>query len=63
MIPLIILLVLCFKVCVFDRVDQTLLLIVSLVALSATLYRMSVELPQLIPADEIFKESNKLESI
>ncbi|MGG7017685.1 UNVERIFIED_CONTAM: hypothetical protein P3E19_30770, partial [Pseudomonas aeruginosa] len=54
---------LCFKVCVFDRVDQTLLLIVSLVALSATLYRMSVELPQLIPADEIFKESNKLESI
>ena len=63
MIPLIILLVLCFKVCVFDRLDQTLLLIVSLVALSATLYRMSVELPQLIPADEIFKESNKLESI
>lgn len=49
MIPLIILLVLCFKVCVFDRMDQTLLLIVSLVALSATLYRMSVELPQLIP--------------
>ncbi len=63
MIPLIILLVLCFKVCVFDRLDQTFLLIVSLVALSATLYRMSVELPQLIPTDEIFKESNKLESI
>lgn len=63
MIPLIILLVLCFKVCVFDRLDQTLLLIVSLVALSATLYRMPVELPQLIPVDEIFKESNKLESI
>ncbi|MGC3053952.1 EpaQ family protein, partial [Enterococcus faecalis] len=39
------------------------LLIVSLVALSATLYRMSVQLPQLIPADEIFKESNKLERI
>ena len=63
MIPLIILLVLCFTVCVFDRLDQTFLLIVSLVALSATLYRMSVELPQLIPTDEIFKESNKLESI
>ncbi|MEI5994933.1 EpaQ family protein [Candidatus Enterococcus mansonii] len=56
-IPIIILLVLCFKICQFDRIDKGILFSISIVSLFATLYRLSVELPKL---DMIDKNNNKL---
>lgn len=62
-IPVIILLVLCFKLCKFDKWDKAILLGVSGVSLVTILLRLYVELPKLIPTDMIGKMGNKIETI
>ncbi|WP_252363417.1 EpaQ family protein, partial [Bacillus subtilis] len=63
MIPIIIFLVICFKVCPFDKIDRTIMLLIVLLALVATLSRMYIELPKIIPVNQIFRGSTKVENI
>ncbi|AIM24809.1 putative membrane protein [Melissococcus plutonius] len=63
MIPIIILLVICFKVCPFDKIDRTIMLLIVLLALVATLSCMYIELPKIIPVNQIFRGSTKVENI
>ncbi|MCA5013086.1 MULTISPECIES: EpaQ family protein [unclassified Enterococcus] len=62
-IPLIILLLLCFKKTKFTKIDLGLLAGISGTALFVTIYRMYVELPKLIDPALIWKNDNKLEAI
>lgn len=62
-IPLIILFLLCFKKTKFVKLDIGLLGGITGTALGVTLYRVYTELPKLVPADAIWKNSNKLEAI
>ncbi|MBO0423905.1 EpaQ family protein [Enterococcus plantarum] len=62
-IPLIILFLLCFKKARFTKQDFGLLGGITGISLGVTLYRIYTELPKLVPADAIWKNSNKLEAI
>lgn len=62
-IPLIILFLLCFKKTKFTKLDFGLLGGITGISLGVTLYRIYTELPKLVPADAIWKNSNKLEAI
>ncbi|WP_086313940.1 hypothetical protein A5821_001490 [Enterococcus sp. 7F3_DIV0205] len=62
-IPLIILFLLCFKKTQFTKLDFGLLGGITGISLGVTLYRIYTELPKLVPADAIWKNSNKLEAI
>ncbi|PZL71673.1 hypothetical protein CI088_11770 [Enterococcus plantarum] len=62
-IPLIILFLLCFKKTRFTKQDFGLLGGITGISLGVTLYRIYTELPKLVPADAIWKNSNKLEAI
>lgn len=62
-IPLIILFLLCFKKARYTKQDFGLLGGITGISLGVTLYRIYTELPKLVPADAIWKNSNKLEAI
>lgn len=62
-IPLIILFLLCFKKTKFTKLDFGLLGGITGISLGVTLFRIYTELPKLVPADAIWKNSNKLEAI
>lgn len=62
-IPLILLFLLCFKKTKFTKLDFGLLGGITGVSLGVTLYRIYTELPKLVPANDIWKNSNKLEAI
>lgn len=62
-IPLVILLLLCFKKSMFTKVDMGILTGITAISLSVTLYRIYTELPKLIPPELIWKNDNKLEAI
>lgn len=62
-LPIIILLVLCFKLSTFDKVDKRILLGISGISLAAILFRVYIELPKLVPLDMIGRTNNKIEAI
>lgn len=62
-IPVVILLLLCFKKSKFDKIDFAILTGISVVSLSITLYRIYIELPKIISPDLIWKSGNQLEAI
>ena len=62
-IPIAILLILCFKKCKFDKVSRNILIGITGITLSLTMFRLYIELPKLIPVDLIGRPGNKLEFI
>ncbi len=62
-LPIIILLVLCFKLCTFDKLDKKILLGITGISLTSILFRLLVELPKLVPLNMIGKTNNKIEAI
>lgn len=62
-IPIIILLVLCFKLCKFDKLDKGILFGITSISFVAILYRMYMELPKLVPINLIGRTGNKIEAI
>lgn len=62
-LPIIILLVLCFKLCTFDKLDKKILLGITGISLTSILFRLLLELPKFIPLNMIGKTNNKIEAI
>lgn len=62
-LPTIILLVLCFKLSTFDKLDKKILLGISGISLTAILFRLYIELPKLVSMEMIGRTNNKIEAI